>query len=117
MKLLHKCLLSSPTLLIIRSALGSAYTSTQLANNIHKSLPKAYQGKVEAAREAKYLFKLPFEELMGSLMTHKIMMKNHNKEEEGDKKKKTISLFYTQEEEYENEEFSYRELDETTLNN
>ena len=45
-----------------------------------------------AIREARDLSKLPLEELMGSLMTHEIMMKDHDKDEEKDKKKKTIAL-------------------------
>ena len=68
------------------NALGKSYTATELANKILSSLPKAYQSKVVAIREVRDLSKLPLEELMGSLMTYEIMMKDHDKEEEEDKK-------------------------------
>ena len=64
------------------NALGKSYTSTELVNKILRSLPKAYQSKVVAIREARDLSKLPLEELMESLMTHEIMMKDHDKDEE-----------------------------------
>ena len=62
-------------------ALGKSYTSTELVNKILRSLPKAYQSKVVAIREARDLSKLPLEELMGSLMTHEIMMRDHDNNE------------------------------------
>ena len=63
------------------SALGKSYTWTELVNKVIRSLPKAYQSKVVAIRETRDLSKLPLEELMGSLMTHEIMMRNHDKDE------------------------------------
>ena len=88
------------------NALGKSFTSTELVNKILRSLPKAYQSKVMAIREARDLSKLPFEELMGSLMTREIMMKGHDKEdEENKKKKKTMALkSFTQYEDEEDEE-------------
>ena len=78
-------------------ALGKSYTSAKLVNKILRILPKAYQSKVVAIRD---LSKLPLEEFIGSLMTHEIMMRDHDKNEEEDKKKKTIALkSLTQEEE------------------
>ena len=74
------------------NALGKSYTLTELVNKILMSLPKAYQSKVVAIREARDISKLSLEELMGSLMTHEIMMKDHDKDEEKDKKKKTVAL-------------------------
>ena len=62
------------------NALGKLYTSIKLVNKILRSLPKAYQSKVVAIREARDLSKLPLEELMGSLMTHEIMMKEYDKD-------------------------------------
>ena len=56
--------------------------------------------------EAKDLSKLPLEELMGSLMTHEIMMRDHDKDEEYNKKKKTIALKSSTQEEEEEEELS-----------
>ena len=73
-------------------ALGKSYTSTESMNKILKSLPKAYQSKVVAIQEARGLSKLPLEELIESLMTHEITLRDHDKDEEEDKKKKTIAL-------------------------
>ena len=73
-------------------ALGKSYTSTELVNKILRSFPKRYQSKVVAIREARNLSKLPLKELMGSLMTHEITIRDHDKDEEEDKKKKTITL-------------------------
>ena len=70
------------------NALGKSYTSIELVNNILKSLPKAYQSKVVAIQESRDLTKLSLEELMGSLMTLEIMMKEHDEDEEKNKKKK-----------------------------
>ena len=53
---------------------------------------------------------------MGSLMTHEIMMRDHDKDEEEDKKKKTITLKSSiQGEEEEEEELSDSELDDIAL--
>ena len=53
---------------------------------------------------------------MGSLMTHEIMINNHDKEEENDKKKKIIALkSSTQEEVEEDKEFNDSELDDIAL--
>ena len=91
---------------------GKLYISTKLVNKILRSLPKAYQSKVMAIREAMDLSKLPLEELMGSLMTHEIIMRDHDKDEEEDKKKKTIALKSSTQEE---EELSDSELDDIAL--
>ena len=96
--------------------LGKPYNSTELVNKILRSLPKAYQSKVVAIRKARDLSELPLEELMGSLMTYDIMMRDHDKVEEEDKKKKIIALkSLTQEEEEEEEEISDSELDDIAL--
>ena len=85
-------------------ALGKSYTLTELVNKILRSLPKAYQSKVIAIREAGDHSKLSLEELMESLMTHEIMMKYHDKEEDEDNNKKIIVLKSpTQKEEEEDE--------------
>ena len=97
-------------------ALGTSYTSTELVNKIVRSFLKAYQRKVVAIREARVLSKLPLEELMGSLMTHEIMIRDYDKDEEAANKKKTIALkSFTQEEEEEEEELNDSELDDITL--
>jgi hypothetical protein len=45
------------------------------------SLPKTWETKVTAIREAKYLTKLSLEELLGYLMTHEITMEKHEQKE------------------------------------
>ena len=99
------------------NALGKSYTSTKLVNKILRSLPKAYQSKVVAIREARDLSKLPLEELMGSLMTHEIMMKDHDEDEEKEKKKKkSLALkSFTQDEDEEDEEIGESELEDYAL--
>ena len=92
MRQLHKYLLNLILSLMIFYTLGKSYTSTKLVNKILRSLPKAYQSKVVAIWEARDLSKLLLEELMGSLMTHRIMMRDHDKDEEKDEKNKTIAL-------------------------
>ena len=49
------------------NALSKSYNSTNLVKKILRSLPKAYQNKVVAIREARNLSKLPLEELIGNL--------------------------------------------------
>ena len=94
--------------------LGKSYTSTKLVNKILRSLPKAHQIKVVAIQEVRDLSKLPLEELMGSLMTHGILMRDHDKDEEEEKKKKTIALKSSTQEE-EEEDLSDSELDDIAL--
>ena len=74
----------------ISQMLGKSYISTELVNKILKSLPKAYQSKVMAIQEARDLSKLPLEELMGSLMTHEIMMRDHDKMRKKTRKRKPL---------------------------
>lgn len=62
-------------------ALGRTYTNTEIVSKILRSLPKAWEAKVTAIREAKDLTKLPLEELIGSLMTHEITMEKQDQEE------------------------------------
>ena len=97
-------------------ALGKSHTSTELVNKILRSFSTTYQSKVVVIQEAEDLSKLPLEEFMGSLMTHEIMMRDHDKDEKEDKKKKTIALkSSTYQEEEEEEELSDSELDDIAL--
>ena len=98
-------------------ALGKSYTSTELVNKILRSFPNVYQRKMVAIQEARDLSKLPLEKLMGSLMTQKIMIRDHdNDEEEDKKKKKTISFkSSTQDKKEEDDEHSDSELDNIAL--
>ena len=70
-----------------------------------------------AIREVRDLFKLPLEELMDSLMTHEIMMRDHYKDEEEDKKKKAITLKSSiqVEEEEDEKELSDSEMDDIAI--
>ena len=99
-------------------ALDKSYTSTELINKIMRSLSKAYQNKVVAIQEVRDLSKLLLEELIGSVMTHEIIMRNHDKDEQEDKKKKTIAIkSSTQDKKEEEEELSDSELDDIALLN
>ncbi len=69
--------------------LGKSYTNSELMRKILRSLPKTWEAKVTAIVEAKDLNTLALEELLGSLMTHELTMKQH---EEDVPKKKTIAL-------------------------
>ncbi|GAV84032.1 UBN2 domain-containing protein, partial [Cephalotus follicularis] len=60
---------------------------TNIINSL-QSLNKCYTKK-----EAKDLITLPLEELLGSLMTHEMTIKNHEDDEEHDKKRKKVIAF------------------------
>ncbi|POO02902.1 hypothetical protein TorRG33x02_009630, partial [Trema orientale] len=66
------------------NALGKSFSNIDLVNKVLRSLPRAYRSKVVAIQEAKDLTKLPLEELMGSLMTHEILMKESNEGDQED---------------------------------
>lgn len=74
-------------------SLGKSYTNSELVRKILKSLPIAWKAKITTILEAKNLDALLLEELLGSLMAHKLTMKLNSEEEV--KKKKTISLKFT----------------------
>ena len=67
-----------------------------------------------AIREAMDSSKFPLEEFIDSLMTHEIMIRDHDKDEEEDKKKKIIALKSSTYQE-EEEELSNSELDDISL--
>ncbi|KAJ6914351.1 hypothetical protein NC651_016578 [Populus alba x Populus x berolinensis] len=60
--------------IIIMMHFGRTYTNVEITGKIFRSLLKNWEAKVMAIREANNLTKLPLEELIGSLMTHKITM-------------------------------------------
>ena len=70
-------------------ALGRIYTNADIVSKILRSLSKTWEAKVMAIREANDLTKLSLEELIGSLMTHEITMKNQELEE---KPKKNLAF-------------------------
>ena len=70
--------------------LGRTYTNSDIIKKILRSLSRTWEAKVTAIQKAKDLSTLPLEELLDSLMTHELMMKQKSKDES--KKKKTIAL-------------------------
>ncbi|KAA0065897.1 zf-CCHC domain-containing protein/DUF4219 domain-containing protein/UBN2 domain-containing protein [Cucumis melo var. makuwa] len=70
--------------------LGKVCTTSKNVRKILRSLPKTWEAKVTVIQEAKHPRKLPLEELIGSLMAHEIIMKEHL--EDRSKKKKSIAL-------------------------
>ncbi|GAV83750.1 LOW QUALITY PROTEIN: Exo_endo_phos domain-containing protein/DUF4283 domain-containing protein/UBN2 domain-containing protein, partial [Cephalotus follicularis] len=74
-------------------SLNKCYTNSDMVRKILRCLPKSWMPKVTAIEEAKDLNTLPLEELLGSLMTHEMTIKNHEDDEEQDKKKKKVIAF------------------------
>ncbi|GAV67542.1 zf-CCHC domain-containing protein/UBN2 domain-containing protein, partial [Cephalotus follicularis] len=74
-------------------SLNKCYTNSEMVRKIIRCLPKSWMPKVTAIEEAKDLNTLPLEELLGSLMTHEMTIKNHEDDEEQDKKKKKVIAF------------------------
>ncbi|GAV57052.1 UBN2 domain-containing protein, partial [Cephalotus follicularis] len=84
--------------------------------NALQALDKTYSNsemmpKVTAIEEAKNLNILPLEDLLGSLMTHELLMQNKDDDEEKEKKKKNIvalksSLIEHSEDDDKNEELA-----------
>jgi len=70
--------------------LGKEYSTSENVRKILRCLPKNWEAKVTAIQEAKDLTKLSLEELIGSLMTHEITIKENMEDES--KKKKSIAL-------------------------
>ncbi|GAV62877.1 LOW QUALITY PROTEIN: zf-CCHC domain-containing protein/UBN2 domain-containing protein, partial [Cephalotus follicularis] len=74
-------------------SLNKCYTNSEMVRKILRCLPKSWMPNVTAIEEARDLNTLPLEELLGSLMTHKMTIKNHEDDEEQDKKKKKVIVF------------------------
>ncbi|KAL5550641.1 hypothetical protein UlMin_000817 [Ulmus minor] len=60
------------------SSLGKEYSMSEKVRKILRSLPKQWEAKVTAIQEAKNLSTLPLDELVGSLMTHEMTMKQNS---------------------------------------
>ena len=73
------------------NALGRTYTNSNLVRKLLRSLPRTWEAKVTAIQEAKYLSKIPLDELIGSLMIHEITMQDHDQGKDS-KKKRSIAL-------------------------
>ena len=71
-------------------ALGKTYTHSELVRKILRSLPKSWSPIKTAIQEAKDLSSLPLEDLVGSLLTHEMSMREE--EEDNAEKKKSIAL-------------------------
>ncbi|GAV76871.1 LOW QUALITY PROTEIN: zf-CCHC domain-containing protein/UBN2 domain-containing protein, partial [Cephalotus follicularis] len=69
--------------------LGKVYTNHELVSKILRCLPKSWEPKVTAIKEAKDLSTLPLEDLLGSLMTYDLRMSDQARNEP---KKKMITL-------------------------
>ena len=91
-------------------SLGKSYTNSELVRKILRSLPRTWEAKVTAIQEAKDLNILPLEELLGSLMTHELSMKQHQEEEV--KKKRIIALKSTAPPDEETDDTEDEEQDE-----
>ncbi|GAV62025.1 zf-CCHC domain-containing protein/DUF4219 domain-containing protein/UBN2 domain-containing protein [Cephalotus follicularis] len=74
-------------------SLNKCYTNSEMVRKILRCLPKSWMPKVTAIEEEKDLNTLPLEELLGSLMTHEMTIKNHEDDEEQDKNKKKVIAF------------------------
>ena len=68
-------------------SLGNVYTNVKMVRKILKCLPRSWGPKVIAIEEAKDRTKMSFDELLGSLMTHKITLKSNEKNDESKLKK------------------------------
>ena len=71
-------------------SLGKCYSNSDLVRKVLRSLPRSWEAKVTAIQEAKNLNVLSLEELLGSLMTYELTMKQHTEEET--RRKRTIAL-------------------------
>ncbi|GAV68052.1 zf-CCHC domain-containing protein/DUF4219 domain-containing protein/UBN2 domain-containing protein [Cephalotus follicularis] len=74
-------------------SLNKCYTNSDMVRKILRCLPKSWMLKATAIEEAKDLNTFLLEELLGSLMTHEMTIKNHEDDEEQDKKKKKVIAF------------------------
>ena len=79
--------------------LGKTYTNEEMIEKLLRSLPKLWQPKVTAIREAKELSTLSLEQLLGSLVTHEMELAVFDKED----KKKNIALKTSHERDEESE--------------
>ena len=91
-------------------SLGKSYSTSDLVKKIIRSLRKTWEAKVIAIQEAKNLNILSLEELLGSLMTYKLSMKQH--QEEDVKKKRIIILKSTAQPDEKTDDTENEEQDE-----
>ena len=92
------------------NSLDKSFTNEELVNKILRSLPISQDAKVMAIQEVKDLDTLPLEQLIDSLMTYEMTIKQKNTENE--KKKKTIALKSTTTKEETSDDSDEKEEDE-----
>ena len=61
-------------------SLDRTYTNYDVVKKILRSLPRTWEAKVTTIQEAKDLNTLSLEELLGSLMTHELMIQQKSEE-------------------------------------
>ena len=71
-------------------ALGKTFTTEDIVQKILSSLPSNWNAKVTNIEEAQDLSKISFEDIMGKLMAHKVLMESQSNNETS--KKKGITL-------------------------
>ncbi|GAV69122.1 UBN2 domain-containing protein, partial [Cephalotus follicularis] len=69
-------------------SLDKTYSNSELVRKVLRCLPRSWMPKLTAIEEAKNLNLLPLEDLLRSLMTHKLTMQKTEDDEEKEKKKK-----------------------------
>ena len=74
------------------SSLGKEYSMSEKVRKILRSLPKQWEAKVTAIQEAKNLSTLPLDELVGSLMTHEMTMKQNSDDSVKTDKEKNLAF-------------------------
>ena len=94
-------------------SLGKIISNGELVNKLLRSLPASWDAKVTAIEEAKDVNTLPLEQLLGSLMTYELSLKQ--KTVDNDKKKKAIAFKSTTKEESSDESEEEADDDETAL--
>ena len=76
------------------NALGRTYANSDLVRKLLRSLPRTQEAKVTAIQEAKDLSKLPLKELIGPLMTHEIIIQDHDQGKDSNKRRSIALKYY-----------------------
>ncbi|KAH1114491.1 hypothetical protein J1N35_007869 [Gossypium stocksii] len=71
---------------------GKTYLNEEVVRKMLKSLPKSLKAKVTAIEEAQNLETLSLDQLIGSLLTHEMRLKEGVEEEKVEKKKISVAL-------------------------
>ena len=80
----------------LKCLLGKVYTNVKMVRKILRCLPRSWGPKVTAIEEAKDLTKMGLDELLGSLVTHEIIMKSNEKiDEKKDERNCFQNIFIT----------------------